>query len=153
MPIYLEDALDMTVRELLGHLQNRLIGQTKYFDIWTMQSVTDYWVYQEIITENRPDVLVEIGNFIGGSTLALAHLFDTIGSGRIIAIDINHQRIDPKAKAHPRITWIESDAKACIDQVKALIKPGEKVMIIEDSSHTYVAGLFSPRHKGAIFHN
>ena len=49
----------------------------------------DCWIYQEIITEIRPDVIVEIGSAAGGSTLYLAHLLDLLGHGSVVSIDIN----------------------------------------------------------------
>jgi cephalosporin hydroxylase len=53
-------------------------------------------------------------------------------------VDIDHSRLDPRARAHPRITWIEGDATAAdIEQrVRDLIKPDDRVLIIEDSDHT-----------------
>lgn len=96
----------------------------------------DAWIYQEIVAEIKPDVVIEIGNFYGGGTLFLANLLDLIGKGRVIAIDIDHSKIDFD---HPRITWITGDANSpdIVRRVKSLIKSDEKVIVIEDSSHTY----------------
>jgi cephalosporin hydroxylase len=33
------------------------------------KSPTDFWIYQELIHRLQPDVIVEIGNYRGGSTL------------------------------------------------------------------------------------
>ena len=57
--------------------------------------------------------------------------------GRIIAVDIDHAHLRPAAKAHPRITFLEGDACAVADRVKALVPEGAEVLVIEDSSHTY----------------
>jgi cephalosporin hydroxylase len=111
--------------------------KTTYFGITTWKSPIDYWVYQEIIFQHKPDVILEIGNAFGGSALALAHLCDNIGHGKIIGLDISHKNISPLSKAHNRITFIEGDACSSLDKVKNLIKPEDKVLVIEDSSHTY----------------
>lgn len=96
----------------------------------------DAWIYQEIICETKPDVVLEIGNLYGGSTLFLANMLDILNKGRVIGVDIDHSRID---FTHPRIHWVTGDAKSerILSQIARLIEPDDKVMVIEDSSHTY----------------
>ena len=48
------------------------INHTTYFGIRALKSPLDFWIYQEILFETRPDFVIEIGNCCGGSTLALA---------------------------------------------------------------------------------
>jgi cephalosporin hydroxylase len=36
----------------------------------------DLWIYQEIICETKPEVVIETGTFQGGSALFLASVFD-----------------------------------------------------------------------------
>lgn len=134
---YMEENLDLPLKSVLNVIQQRVLSQTRYFGIKTLQSPTDFWIYQEILHAQRPDVIVEIGNFHGGSALALAHICDALGNGRLICLDINHDNIDPLVREHPRIQLITGDACSLFDQVRALIKDGEKVLVIEDSSHTY----------------
>jgi cephalosporin hydroxylase len=134
---YMEDSLEMPLASILQKTQDRIINKTSYFGIKTLQSPNDFWVYQEIIYNTKPDVLIEIGNYFGGSTLALAHIFDAMGHGRIIGLDIDQTKIPELVTSHPRITLIEGDACQSYDQVKALISSDERVLIIEDSSHTY----------------
>ena len=133
----IENSLDMTVRELMSHLQQRLLHKTRYFDVGALQSVTDYWTYQEIISERQPDVLIEIGNFAGGSTLSWAHMFDLLDKGQVIGIDIDHGVIDERVRRHPRISLLEGHACDLFDTVQKMVKDAERVMIIEDSSHCY----------------
>ena len=134
---YMEEHLDMPLRQVLPIIQDRIRQKTSYFGIKTLKSPIDFWVYQEIIFETKPDLIIEIGNFCGGSTLALAHLFDRIGHGRVIGIDILHNRVPLLVRQHPRIALIEGDACASFGQVEALIDGAENIMIIEDSSHTF----------------
>ena len=135
--LHMEDCLDLPLRMVLQAMQNRIMLDTKYFGIKTLKSPIDFWVYQEILFDTRPDVLVEIGNFQGGSALALAHVMDRLGHGRILCIDIDQAPIPDQVRAHPRITCIEGDACEAFDDVRASIGARESVMVVEDSSHTY----------------
>lgn len=94
----------------------------------------DLWIYQEIIYQTRPDVLIEAGTADGGSAYYFATLFDLIGHGRVITIDIVDS---PKRPKHNRITYIlrSSTAAETLAHVKSLIAPGERVMVSLDSDH------------------
>lgn len=137
MKKFMEENLDMTVAELLPIMQDQIIINNKYLGIKTLKQPNDAWIYQEIIFETQPDVIIEIGNAFGGMALCLAHLCDNLNHGRIIGLDISHENISTKAKEHPRITFIEGDACLNFEKVKNLISENEKVFIIEDSDHTF----------------
>ena len=134
---YMEECLDMSLSTVLEKIQDRIMTKTSYFGIKTLQNPNDFWVYREIIHKTKPDVLIEIGNYCGGSTLALAHTLDALGHGRIIGLDTNQSQIPELVTCHPRITLIEGDACESYSQVKSMISSEERVLIIEDSSHTY----------------
>ena len=137
MKDFMEERLDMPMSAVLEHMQRRILHETSYFGIKTLQSPVDFWVYQELICETKPDVIIEIGNYCGGSALALAHILDALGHGWIIGVDVNHSAVPGTVKDHPRITLIEGDACASYEAVTSLILPAERVMVIEDSSHTF----------------
>jgi len=132
----LENNLDNTIRELLKVLDRQVYNNT-YFGIRTLKFPFDFWVYQEMIYELRPDVIVELGTYRGGSALALSHILEKIGKGRIITLDINHNEVPMIVRNDPRITLIQGDAVQSFPDVQKLIADGEKVLVIEDSSHTY----------------
>ena len=134
---YMEDNLDMPLGMLLPIMQDSIINRTTYFGVRTWKGPIDAWLYQEIIFETKPDVIVEIGNAYGGSALLLAHLCDLIGNGRVIGLDLSHQTVPEHVKAHPRITFLEGDACHNFEQVERLIAKDETVLVIEDSSHTF----------------
>jgi cephalosporin hydroxylase len=101
---------------------------------------TDQWVYQELLWETKPDVLLEMGTlemgtFKGGSALYYASLFDLIGNGRVITVDIEKQ---PNLPAHPRITYLtgSSTAPEIVQQIRGMLRSGEKVMAVLDSDHS-----------------
>lgn len=96
----------------------------------------DLWIYQEILWETKPDVIIECGTFHGGSTLYYAKLFDIMDSnGRIITIDVDAM---PDMPVHERITYLygSSTSDEILNKVKELIQGKEKIMVILDSDHS-----------------
>jgi cephalosporin hydroxylase len=97
----------------------------------------DYVLYQMIIDEVKPDLIIEIGTNKGGSTLYLADLLMLQGDGLIHSIDITDQCV-PLVKNHPRITlfhqgWEEYDL--------SIASSFKKILVIEDASHHYQSTL------------
>jgi cephalosporin hydroxylase len=98
---------------------------------------------QEAIYQLKPDVIIETGVAHGGSLIFYSSLCKAMEKGRVIGIDIEIRPHNRAAiEAHPlndRITLIEgsSTAPEIVAQVKALVKPGETVLVILDSNHTY----------------
>lgn len=133
----MEDHLDLPLRRVLAIMQDRIRMQSSYFGIRTLKSPLDFWVYQEIIFETKPDSIIEIGNLCGGSTLALAHICDCLGKGKVIGLDATHSNVPDLVRKHPRITLIEGDACGSFASVKNLIGESDNVLVIEDSSHTF----------------
>jgi cephalosporin hydroxylase len=96
----------------------------------------DLWIYQEILWETRPDVIIECGTFHGGSTLYYAKLFDMMGTdGKIITIDVDAM---PDMAQHERITYLygSSTSGEILEKVTELIKGKSKIMVILDSDHS-----------------
>ena len=97
---------------------------------------------QEVLYHVKPDVVIETGVAHGGSLIFYASLFKAMGKGRVIGVDIEIREHNRKAiEAHemkPLITLIEgsSTAPETIAQVRSLIKPGERCLVILDSNHT-----------------
>lgn len=137
MTLYLEENLDLPLKEILPIIQKRIMTKTSYFGVKTLKNPLDHWVYQEIIFEQRPEFIIEIGNNRGGSTLALAHFLDACDKGTIIAIDIDQSKIPEIVRNHPRIIFIEAPALEAIEQVDKIIGNTRNTLVIEDSSHTY----------------
>ena len=63
----------------------------------------DLWLYQELLHDVRPDVLIEAGTKFGGGAYYFARLFDLLDHGRVITIDVNPQ---PDRPEHPRLTYL-----------------------------------------------
>ena len=132
----IEENLDLSLREVLKIMQERSF-QSKYFGISAIKNPLDWWVYSEIIYESKPDVIIEIGNYCGGTLLALAHLCDNINKGRVIGVDTNHDPIPKIVRQHPRVSLITGYACEQFIEVNSRIDESERVLVIEDSAHTY----------------
>lgn len=94
----------------------------------------DLWIYQEIIYDLKPDVIIECGTFKGGSALFFASLCDLINKGKILTIDIKEREGRPH---HKRIQYIlgSSTFKTVFDNVRNNIKEKDKVIVFLDSNH------------------
>jgi cephalosporin hydroxylase len=108
-----------------------------------IQMPEDMVRYQELIWQLQPDVIVETGVAHGGSLIYSASLCRLVGKGRVIGIDIeirphNRKRVETHRFAD-MITLIEGSSTApdVVAQVRKLIKPGEKVLVVLDSDHSY----------------
>lgn len=107
-----------------------------------IQLPEDLMAIQDVIYRVRPDVIVETGVAHGGSSVFYASLFETLSHGRVISIDVEIRPHNRKAlEQHPlkkRITLVEgsSIAPETVEQVRTLIKPDERVMVVLDSNHT-----------------
>lgn len=93
----------------------------------------DYVIYQMILNEVKPDLLIEIGTNHGGSALYMADIMNTIGKGEIHTIDID-DRSYPEAKKHPRISFFHDGWE---NYNLELTREYETILVIEDASHEY----------------
>jgi len=108
---------------------------TKWFGIPSQKCPLDLWIYQEIIHELQPDLIIETGTCFGGSTLFLAQICDLIGKGRVVSIDIALRDGLPE---HNRIFYLVGNSlePAILASVATLTKDAEKILVILDSDHS-----------------
>jgi cephalosporin hydroxylase/protein-L-isoaspartate O-methyltransferase len=120
---------------LYYHQPARTWLNTYWMGVAIAKCPLDLWVYQEIVYEVRPDVIVECGTFQGGSALYLASLCDLVGNGRIYTVDINEP---PDAPLHPRIEYVRGSSVSdeVINYLRKRIAADEKVLVILDSDHS-----------------
>ncbi len=114
-----------------------------WFGVPIIQLPEDIIRFQEVVFRLKPDVIIETGVAHGGSAVLSASLLKLIGKGRVIAIDIeirahNRARIESHALA-PVITLIEGSSVApdVVSKVKSAVMPGETVLVVLDSNHSY----------------
>lgn len=137
LPIY-RATLGRLVRSLF-HLD--LIERTGNFSdvrwlgwpVW--QNVLDLWAIQEAIAELRPALLIETGTNQGGSAQFYANLFDLLGHGEVVTIDVEERH----SLDHSRVLFLHGNSispevlSAVRERVRSSTGP---VMVILDSNHS-----------------
>ncbi len=113
---------------------NRTVINTYWLGVQTMQTPLDMWVFQEIIHDTKPDVLIETGTRAGGSAYYYASVFDLVRRGRVMTMDIVDYAGKPQ---HPRITYLigSSTSDEIVRKIRSAITPGDRVMVVLDSLH------------------
>ena len=122
--------------ELYYSDHTRTVGNTFWLGEHSAKCPLDLWIYQEILFERRPDLIVECGTFFGGTAHFLACMCDLVDNGRIITIDVR-ERQPHRRPRHPRIEYRtgSSTAPEIVAGVHEAVAPGERVMVILDSDH------------------
>lgn len=121
-----------------------------YCYLWTwlgmpiIQMPEDVLSVQEIIWNNKPDVIIETGIAWGGSVVFYASILSLYNTdGKVIAIDqvLPQKNIDAikNYTFKDRIHLFKGDSTdaTLFNQIKDLIKPDDQVMLILDSNHTH----------------
>jgi cephalosporin hydroxylase len=134
--------------ELISDLWLKTSWNQKYSYTFTwlgrpiIQHPEDLVRLQEVIFTLRPDVIIETGVAHGGSLIFYASLFKAMGrEGSVIGIDIEIRSQNRKAiESHELayyISLIEGDSanSEVVARARELMRPGDKVMVILDSSH------------------
>jgi cephalosporin hydroxylase len=108
--------------------------QTYWFGVRTWKCPLDLWIYQEILFETRPDLVIETGTNMGGSAHFFACVLDQLGDGRVLTIDVRDLDGRP---SHPRITYLTGSSvdREIVARASESLRPGEKVMAVLDSNH------------------
>jgi cephalosporin hydroxylase len=107
-----------------------------------IQLPDDAFRLQELIFDLKPDVIIETGVAHGGSAVFYASICKLLGRGRIIGVELELRPHNKTAiESHflnSLITIVEgsSIAPETVAKVKAMIAPGEKVLVLLDSKHT-----------------
>ena len=102
----------------------------------SLKNPLDLWVYQEIMFETEPELVVETGTYRGGSALYLASLCELMGRGQVVSIDIEQKRDD--YPEHPRITYLagrSSTDHTVVEEVRERAA-GRPILVILDSDHS-----------------
>ena len=149
MENYLRRAKDSAAFRISRSLDRQAISRAHDVfyasDAWTkatwlgaqaLKNPLDLWVYQEILFETRPELIVETGTYRGGSALFLASMCDLLGAGEVVSIDIEPLRAD--YPEHPRITYVggrSSTDPGVLDEVRARAA-GRAMLVVLDSDHS-----------------
>ncbi|MCW4116992.1 cephalosporin hydroxylase family protein [Aurantimonas sp. MSK8Z-1] len=149
---------DGTVLDLYGPEAFKLIADLWLKASWNQKySYTFSWLgrpviqhpddmirLQEAIYSLKPDVIIETGVAHGGSLIYSASLLKAMGhTGKVVGVDIEirpHNRSAIEAhELSDMIVLIEGDSAATDTVAKAAehIRPGDTVLVILDSDHSY----------------
>lgn len=108
---------------------------TYWMGIVTLKCPLDLWIYQEIIHEVRPDLVVECGTYRGGSALFLASICDLVGHGKVVTIDVDPL---PDRPSHPRLHYLTGSSTS-FEILRDVVTRagGGSVLVILDSDHQH----------------
>jgi len=114
--------------------------KTTYLGIASLQYPTDNWTMQEIISELKPDVIVETGTNAGGTALFYATILEKVNDrGKVITVDVGEQ--DPRVGSLPlwqqRVEVIRGSSVAddVLEKIRGRVQ-GLRVLVTLDSLHT-----------------
>jgi len=95
----------------------------------------DYVIYQLILNEIKPDLIIEIGTNEGGGALYMADILNMIGNGEIHTIDLVEKHHQPLVNNHPRIKRFYGGFQNY--NTDGLKEKFQRILVIDDGSHGY----------------
>jgi cephalosporin hydroxylase len=125
----MDNAIELDLQKIVnGH------HKVTYRGIKMIKNPFDYLLYQMIINEVKPDLIIEVGTNHGGTALYMSDMLDLIGKGEIHTIDITEYPMDERVINNKRIKrflggYQAYDLKNC--------EGYEKILVIDDGSHLY----------------
>lgn len=119
----------------MGPGNHRIWEQIRWMGYPVLKTPADLWIYQEIMHEVKPDLVIETGTHLSGSALFFAHMMDIIGKGKIVSIDITEQPIRAR---HPRISYLlgSSVDSGIVETVAKLREASTTCLVVLDSDHS-----------------
>lgn len=118
-------------------LKEQTFATTTWLGVPLVKTPVDILVFQQIINETRPELIVETGAYVGGSALLFASIQELLGiDGRVIAVDIDLSFVNDRVREHPRIELIEGSSTdpEVVSQIRAAAR-GKRVMVDLDADH------------------
>ncbi|MFC1851062.1 CmcI family methyltransferase [candidate division CSSED10-310 bacterium] len=122
------------------HYNYKTYMHTTWLGISARQNPCDMWTMQEIITQVKPDFIIETGTLFGGSSLFFAMLLEKLNKkGKVITVDIL-PRIEEASKwdvFKERVIVITGDSVSAevINKIAKLVK-GHTALVTLDSMHS-----------------
>jgi cephalosporin hydroxylase len=105
-----------------------------YKGVSTLKCPFDYVLYQMLINEIKPDLIIEIGTNKGGSALYLADLLELNGKGEVHTIDLPGNNENALLLSHSRIKILKEGFTGYDTSV---LSNYGVILVIEDGSHQY----------------
>lgn len=118
--------------------------QFDWLGVPIIQMPSDLVVFQQIIFETRPDLIIETGVARGGSLVFWASMLDLCGiDGRVIGVDIEVREHAKNAISNSKYSNIidvivgSSIDNKIIDSVRNVVSKHQRIMVVLDSNHTH----------------
>jgi cephalosporin hydroxylase len=136
---YFVSSSEVVRRYHIAMYANPAMWNLRWVGIPTTQNPNDVWIIQEIISEIRPDFVVETGTAYGGSATIWAMVLRQVNpAGRVITIDIEDMKKDvhiPKSVMEMTDFVIGNSVDPAIVEVVREKTEGKKVVVVLDSDH------------------
>jgi cephalosporin hydroxylase len=111
------------------------VENTLWMGVPAQKCPLDLWVYQELLYELRPELIIETGTCFGGSALFFAHMCDLLGKGQVVTVDIAPRPDRPK---HSRIEYFTGSSvdPYIISAFTQVARSAKNVLVVLDSDHS-----------------
>jgi cephalosporin hydroxylase len=117
------------------YYDSKVWTNTRWMGVQCYKNPLDLWIYQEMLWEKRPDLVIECGTAYGGSALFLAHLMDTLDHGTVLTID----QTVLQRPWHKRIRYLEGRSSVDDGVVAVVAETANRsnnTLVILDSDHS-----------------
>lgn len=113
------------------------VHHVRWRGVPTLKCAQDLVIFQEIIHETRPEIIVECGVNCGGSTLFLAEMLQNRGGGTVIACDTYLGGCYNAVRSCSNVHLIEGSSISAevTGSISALVR-GRRTMVVLDSDHS-----------------
>jgi cephalosporin hydroxylase len=134
------DRVEQVSREFTSvyhDLKEQTFGTTTWLQVPLVKTPADMLAFQQIISETRPELIVETGVYVGGSALLFASIQELLGiDGRVIAIDVDLSVVNDRVRDHPHIELIEGSSTdpEIVSRIRSEAR-GKRVMVDLDADH------------------
>jgi cephalosporin hydroxylase len=127
-----EEAITSLFHRMYYRASHRTWEDTAWLGTPIVKCPLDLWVYQELLTRVRPDVIIETGTCKGGSAYYLASICDLLDNGRVVTVDIS---TEPDRPQHSRITYLTGSSTSAEILSRISEEASGTVMVVLDSDH------------------
>ncbi len=139
--LLLDDGRSAGERYHKWYFESRVWETTTWRGVTANKSVSDLWLYQELICELEPSAVVELGTGFGGATLFFTDvLAGSNPDALVLSIDIDHSLTSPVLEAQSGIElWRGSssslEARERLERLRS-DREGNWFVVV-DSDHSY----------------